>query len=92
LFYAATPKSGFSKNEKKFQLMTLLLDIASEMSFFEGPASKHIMFTMGEDFSYQVGRGLNYLCNHEKFNFSVDFLKVKIPIHLISDFPTFPIS
>jgi uncharacterized protein YfaT (DUF1175 family) len=36
--------------------MTLLLDIASEMSFFEGPASKHIMFTMGDDFTYQVGR------------------------------------
>jgi hypothetical protein len=36
--------------------MALLVDIASEMSVFEGPASKHIMFTMGDDFTYQVSR------------------------------------
>ena len=35
-------------------MFLLLLNVLSETSYFEGPGSKHIMFTMGDDFTYQV--------------------------------------
>ena len=37
-----------------FQMFMLLLNVVSETSFYEGPGAKHIMFTMGDDFTYQV--------------------------------------
>jgi hypothetical protein len=35
-------------------MFLVLLNALAEASYFEGPAAKHIMFTMGDDFNYQV--------------------------------------
>ena len=37
-----------------FQMFLVLLNVLSETSYFEGPGAKHVMFTMGDDFTYQV--------------------------------------
>ena len=35
-------------------MFMVLLNVLAEVDHFEGPAAKHIMFTMGDDFTYQV--------------------------------------
>ena len=37
-----------------FQMLKVLSDVLAEVDHFEGAAAKHIMFTMGDDFTYQV--------------------------------------
>jgi hypothetical protein len=35
-------------------MFLLLMNVLGEVDSFEGPAAKHIMFKMGDDFQYQV--------------------------------------